>query len=60
MLAVVAMTVSMLRRVPAGVEQPSRSVVVQSFVDRIKIAQLSAGLAVRSDALRQPSPLAVI
>ena len=52
--AVVAMTVNMLRRVPAGIEQPSRSVPVRFFVDRIKIAQLPGGSAGRSGALRQP------
>jgi len=51
MPAVVAMTVNMLRRVPAGVEQPSRSAPVRFFLDRFKIGQLSAGSADRSGAL---------
>jgi hypothetical protein len=42
MPAVVAMTANMLRRVPAGVEQPSRPPPVRFFLDRFKIRQLSA------------------
>ena len=51
MPAVVAMTVNMLRRVPAGVEQPSRSAPVRFSLDRFKIGQLPAGSADRSGAL---------
>jgi hypothetical protein len=51
MPATVAMTVNMLCRVPAGVEQPASFAPVRFFLDRLKTAQLSAGSADGSGAL---------
>jgi hypothetical protein len=59
MPAVAAMTMSMLRRVPAGVEQSSRSVPVRIFLDQFKIGQLSAASADQWCSMKQPSPPAV-